>query len=285
MTFKHLLIAAFVVLLFQNCAVKRVERTKEVPYVSSTNEFGFPEKRLNIFAPQKAVNLPVLIFIHGGSWEHGKKEVYDYLGNRLARRGVVTVIVDYPLAPDFQVKAMEEATLRAVVWTKKNIQAYGGDPEQIFLAGHSAGGHLAALATVKDELYQKAGVPNPLQGTILIDPAGLDMYGYLEETKNGEGKKYLPVFTEDPQVWKDASPIYFLEKEEVPMLILEGERTYPAIREGRKRFVQEAEQQHLDVELKIYPKKKHIPMITQFFWTGSQAYRDVLDFMERVVRE
>jgi acetyl esterase/lipase len=261
------------------CAFKSVQRSKNISYMQANSEMNLPEKQLNIFAPRKAENLPVLIFYYGGSWKSGKKEMYSFLGNRLARRGVVTVIVDYPLNPEFQVPAMEVAATNAVIWTAENIKEYGGNPDQLFVSGHSAGGHLASLVAVKDSNFENLGKENPLKGAILIDPAGLDMYSYLMETGEGEGKKYTNAFTTDPLIWRQSSPIFFLEEGQIPMLILEGEKTYPSIQAGRGRFMKVVEEKNLDVSLEIYPKKKHIPMITQFFWTWSRGYDDVLGFM------
>jgi acetyl esterase/lipase len=263
------------------CAFKSVQRSKDISYMQANSEMGLPEKQLNIFAPRKAGNYPVLIFYYGGSWRSGKKEMYNFLGNRLARRGVVAVIVDYPLNPEYQVPAMESAATNSVIWTAENIQAYGGNPDQIFVSGHSAGGHLASLVAVKDSNFEKLGKVNPLKGAVVIDPAGLDMYGYLMETSEGEGKKYTNAFTQDPEIWKLSSPIFFLEQGQIPMLILEGEETYPSIQAGRGRFMKEVESKNLPIELRIYPKKKHVPMITQFIWTWSRGYDDVLGFIKK----
>jgi acetyl esterase/lipase len=261
------------------CAFKSVQRSKNLSYIHANSETNLPEKQLNIFAPRKAENLPVLIFYYGGSWKSGKKEMYSFLGNRLARRGVVTVIVDYPLNPTFQVPSMESAATQAVIWTTENIQKYGGNPDRIFVSGHSAGGHLAALVAVKNSNFGSMGKENLLKGAVLVDPAGLDMYTYLVETKGGEGRKYLNAFTEDPEIWKQSSPIFHLEQGQIPMLILEGEETYPSIQAGRGRFMKVVEEKNLDVKCEIYPNKKHIPMITQFFWTWSRGYEDLLGFM------
>lgn len=263
------------------CAFKSVNRSKNISYLQSNSEINLPEKQLNIFAPRKAENLPVLIFYYGGSWKSGKKEMYSFLGNRLARRGVVAVIVDYPLNPTFKVPAMETAATQAVIWTSENIQKYGGNPKQLFVSGHSAGGHLAALVAVKNSDFESLGKENPLKGAVLIDPAGLDMYTYLVETKDGEGRKYLNAFTEDPEIWKQSSPIFHLGPGQISMLILEGEETYPSIQAGRGRFMKVVEEKNLDVKLEIYPQKKHIPMITQFFWTWSRGYDDLLGFIKK----
>tara|TARA_R100000482_G_C5081801_1_gene126448 strand:- start:204 stop:851 length:648 start_codon:yes stop_codon:yes gene_type:complete len=198
----------------------------------------------------------------------------------MARRKVVTVIIDYPLAPDYQVPAMEKASALAVKWVFENISKYRGDPDQIYISGHSAGGHLAALVAIKEEPFQELGLKNPLKGAILNDPAGLDWFWFLSEMKGRpKGTENYDAFTDDPEIWKAYSPIYFLEGNEIPIMILEGEETYPGIRLTVERFRRAAEQKGTDLTYSFYPKTKHIPMITQFFWTWSKGYEDILDFI------
>lgn len=246
------------------------------------SEMNLPEKQLNVFTPKKAEKLPVLIFIHGGSWNSGRKEIYSFMGNRMARRGVVTVIIDYPLAPEYRLPEMEKATLLSVKWVQENIAQYGGDPTEIYISGHSAGGHLAALAVVKDDSWKEIGMDNPLKGAILNDPAGLDWYWFLTERKeNYDAEDNYDAFTDNPEVWKNFSPIYYLDGSEIPMLLMEGEKTYPGIRLTVERFRKEAEAKSTELTYSFYKKKKHIPMITQFFWTWSKGYEDVLRFMEK----
>jgi acetyl esterase/lipase len=264
--------------LCTSCAFKSVTRSKNLTYLEASADL--PEKKLNIFAPKKAENAPVLIFIHGGSWNKGRKEIYDFMGSRLARRGVVTVIIDYPLAPAYQLPAMEKASVLSVKWVKEHIELYGGDPNNIFISGHSAGGHLAALAAIKKEPWNEIGMDNPLKGAILNDPAGLDWYWFLTERKEKyNAEDNYDAFTSDPQVWKAYSPIYFLEGEEIPLLIMEGEKTYPGISLTVERFRKEVEAKGTPLTYSFYPKTKHIPMITQYFWTWSKGYEDVLVFM------
>ena len=268
-------------ILLQGCAFQTISRSKNLTYLEADSTKSLPEKQLNVFAPKGAKDLPVLIFIHGGSWKSGNKEIYDFLGSRMARKEVVTVIIDYPLAPANQIQSMELAAVQSVIWTRKNIEKYGGDPNQIFISGHSAGGHLAALMATKEDDFLLSEMENPLKGAILIDPAGLDMHWFLQETKGtDEGDKYLGAFTEDPEVWKAASPIYFLEGQNMPILIMEGENTYPGIRLTVDRFRKEADKKGVELDYEYYKKKKHIPMITQFFWTYNRGYKEVLDFME-----
>lgn len=269
----------FLLATLTSCGVLHTQRTKNIPYTEAHGDL--PEKRLNVFAPKNANQAPVLIFIHGGSWNSGRKEIYDFMGNRLAAKGVVSVIIDYPLAPAYQLPAMEKASVFAIKWVKENIARYGGDPTKMYVSGHSAGGHLAALVAVKDEPWKELGMTNPLKGAILNDPAGLDWYWFLTERKEKyNAEDNYDAFTSDPAIWKAYSPIYFLDEKEIPLLILEGERTYPGIKLTVERFRNSATEKGINLEYSLYPKSKHIPMVTQFYFPWSKGYKDVLEFME-----
>ncbi len=241
---------------------------------------NLPEKQLNVFAPKKADGKnPVMLFIYGGSWNSGNKDIYNFLGSRLARKGIVAVIIDYPLSPDYQVHDMAKASAQAVKWTNENINSYGGNPDRIFVSGHSAGGHLASLISVRNEYFDTLGMENPIKGTILIDAAGLDMYWFLNEMNYEPGTKYQ-AFTDDPQVWKDTSPIYYLDEKDPPMLIMMGGRTLPGIEKTTERFLKEYKKIEPEPNFHLQKWKKHVPMIAQFIYTPNKVYRWIEEFME-----
>jgi acetyl esterase/lipase len=178
---------------------------------------------------------------------------------------------------------MAVAAAQAVVWVKNNIKPYGGDPDKIFVSGHSAGGHLAALLAIQNEYFYSLGLPNPIKGAILIDAAGLDMYGYLQEQKLAPGHTFLQTFTADPAVWKQASPLYHLHPHMPPLLIYRGENTYPSIIKSNEKFVKAlasfigtAPRYH------VLQGKKHVPMITQFFFSWNPLYQEIINFMQTV---
>jgi acetyl esterase/lipase len=241
-----------------------------------------PLQKLNIFAPKKsAVLKEVLIFIHGGTWNSGRKEMYSFFGSRWARKDVVTVIVDYPKSPKAGYNEMAMDVALASKWVKENIIVYGGDLDKIFISGHSAGGHLAALVGIKKEYFERVGIANPLKGIILIDAAGLDMYGYLKSQNFEPGNTYLSTFSNDPKIWKEASPLYFLHSNMPAMLIYRGSKTYPSIVESNEKFVAAIKAFVPQANYTILNGKKHVPMITQFFNTGNDRYKEMKAFMDK----
>ena len=215
---------------FTSCAFKNVHRSKNITYLRADAAINKPAQQLNIFAPAKHKGLnDVLIFVYGGSWNSGRKDIYNFFGTRWARKNVVTVIVDYPKSPKANYDEMALNIAKSVKWVKENVASYGGDPDRIFISGHSAGGHLAALVGIKNDYFMRVGIANPLKGIVLIDAAGLDMYGYLKEEGFEPGNTYLNTFTNDPVQWKAASPMYHLHTDMPPMLIYRGVKKYPSI--------------------------------------------------------
>jgi len=268
--------------LFTSCAFKSVHRSKNITYLQADTLKNKPAQKLNIFVPKKSAQLKdVLIFVYGGSWNSGRNEIYNFFGTRWARKGVVTVIVDYPKSPKAGYDEMAIDVATAVKWVKENISKYGGNPEKIFISGHSAGGHLAALVAIKKAYFERVGIDNPLKGIILIDAAGLDMYGYLKGEGFEPGNTYLNTFSNDPTIWKEASPIYFLHKEMPPMLIYRGSKTYSSIEVSNEKFVRALKVFVPNPDYRILVGKKHVPMITQFFNTSNNRYKEMKAFMER----
>ena len=273
-------IIAGLALGLSGCSLQRVHKAKNIPYREANATSGTGVQHLNVYSPRKIDKpAPVLIFIHGGSWKSGKKELYYYLGKRLARKGVVAVVIDYPLSPAAQYNEMAHSAARAVQWTQQNIANYGGDPDRIFVSGHSAGGHLAALITVRNGYFDTLGMANPVRGAVLIDAAGLDMYGYLSE-RAPEERKYQTTFTKDPATWKEASPLYHLRPNLPPFLVYRGGKTYPSIIESNDKFVEALQPYGSALDYRIQPGKKHIPMILQFLFSWNPRYREIVRFLQ-----
>jgi acetyl esterase/lipase len=278
--FRVLLFCFIMQVGLSSCSFRRITRSKNITYLKADSLTNKVPRRLDIYAPgKKSEPKDVLVFIHGGSWNSGTKSLYSFLGSRMARKGVLTVIIEYPLSPEAQYQQMATASAKAVQWMKENIKEYGGDPDRIFVSGHSAGGHLAALITIRPEYFDSLSMPDPVKGLILIDAAGLDMYGYLKEEKLNASHSLLRTFTADENEWKQASPLYFLHPGMPPMLILMGEKTYESIRKSTTKFVAALKEKEANYSYQVIKGKKHTAMITQFLYSKNPRYRQIIEFM------
>ena len=115
-----------------------------------------PREMLDIYAADKPGG-PVLVYIHGGYWRSGSKEDNCNFVPTFTKRGATVVLVEYDLCPQVTVTDIVRQTRAAIAWVAKNIMRYSGDPSRIYVSGHSAGGHLTAMALAHD--WTKEGLP------------------------------------------------------------------------------------------------------------------------------
>ena len=133
--------------------------------------------RLDIYAPPRdGTRRPVILFIYGGSWSSGSKETYGFVGSALAARGFVTVIADYRLVPEVRFPGFVEDGALALRFIRQSIATYGGDPQRIFVLGHSAGAYNAVMLALDPRFLASAGVPS---GTIRRVAALSGPYDFL----------------------------------------------------------------------------------------------------------
>jgi acetyl esterase/lipase len=102
-------------------------------------------QRLDVFAAGRA-GAPTLVFIHGGYWQQNDKEPFAFLGDGLLPAGFNLAVVEYTLAPAARMDAIVAEIRASVAWVIEHAKELGGDPGRVFVSGHSAGGHLTAMA-------------------------------------------------------------------------------------------------------------------------------------------
>lgn len=178
--------------------------------------FG-PDARhaLDVYVPrQPAGPLPIVVFFYGGSWRQGERADYLFAAEALASRGYIAVVPDYRLYPAVRFPAFVEDGAKAVRWVLDHAAEIGGDPDRVYLMGHSAGAHIAAMLTLNDRYLAAEGIAvNRIRGTIVL--AGPYSF-YPSRTAS-----VAPIFVHlaDENV---ARPIVFVDGNEAPMLLLHG---------------------------------------------------------------
>src|SRR5690606_28896529 len=108
-----------------------------------------PDELLDIF-PARTRNAPVHAFLHGGYWRALSKDEASFYAEEIVGAGAAFVAINYSLAPDATLDAIVDQCRRALVWVYRNSNKMNGDPNRIFVAGHSAGAHLAAMLATTD---------------------------------------------------------------------------------------------------------------------------------------
>lgn len=134
-----------------------------------------PRQALDLYRRDGLKAAPVLLFVHGGGWSIGDRRAVNALPDYAARHGFLLASAGYRLAPEVDAGGCAEDVASAIAWLKANAALSGGDPARIFVAGHSAGAHLAALVGIDPRYLGPHGLnPSDLAGVIPIDGAGYD---------------------------------------------------------------------------------------------------------------
>jgi len=272
---KFLVLILSLALLSSACSSKRVTRLNDQIYDP------VHDLKLDVYAPQN-IQTPkkILVFIHGGNWIRGKKSIYRFFGKGMAGKNVVCIVINYRLSPTTNMAGMAEDIATSIKWTKENAVSFGGDPDKIFISGHSAGGQLAALLALDDHYFEKLKMANPIKGVVLIDAYGLDMFSYLSHSNGPRDTTYKRIFTEDPANWKKYSPIYHLNKNKPEFIQFVGGKTNTIIKEMNAAFYDELKKYQPNARLLVVKRKRHVPMMFQFYNRRVKTYGDILNFIK-----
>ena len=157
---------------------------------------------------------PVLVFFYGGGWANGSRLDYGFVARAYAARGYVVVLPDYRLVPQVRFPAFVQDAAAAVRWTHDNIARFGGDPNRIAVAGHSAGAYLAVMLAL-DGRYLKAAGADPTVIKAAIGLAGpYDFYPFVKRRSiDAMGRAPDPLATQ---------PITFARANAPPLLLVNG---------------------------------------------------------------
>lgn len=109
-----------------------------------------PSERLDLFPAQVEQPAPVLVFLHGGYWRALDKADHSFLAPVFCDEGALVVVPNYALCPAVSIEHIALQLSQALAWVWRHAADHGGDPNRIVLAGHSAGGHLAAMLACCD---------------------------------------------------------------------------------------------------------------------------------------
>ena len=250
----------------------------DVPYLSD----GEPAHKLDIYLPAKKDKpLPVLVHIHGGGWEIGDKKLMKSTGLFYAMQGVLFITPNYRLSPKFKHPAHVEdcAAALAWAWAFQHATELGGDKTKIFLSGHSAGAHLAALLGTDPAYLQKFGLKiGDLAGVIPVDTASLDLTA--DDNEKLVKGMVQTAFGEDPQVLKAASPLHHVaEKQRYPAFLIFNTTNRAAAAEGGKKFADKLKSVGCAVRFVPVANHTHGEMASGMYDAADPVGSAILDFI------
>lgn len=218
-------------------------------------EFSYasdPYQSLAVYVPERPSGT-VLAFMHGGGWTNGYKEWMAFMAPAFTAAGIVFASVGYRLAPLHPFPVGFEDAARGIAFLHRHVAAWGGRQDRIFMGGHSAGGHYAALLALAGRRLQARGFDaRMVRGWLPVS-------GVYDLTETG-GMSQRPRFLGSPGREREASPVYRigeLDGPPPPFLIAWGETDFPHLIEQAKRFADALRNAGGSVETLMLPERNH----------------------------
>jgi len=172
-------------------------------------------QKLNIWGEKSAgAKKPVLVFFYGGGWANGERSHYGFAARAYANRGFIVVLPDYRKVPRVRFPAFNQDAAVAVRWVHDNIADYGGDPERIVLAGHSAGAYIAMMLALDQSYLSAAGVKSNIVRAVAGLSGPYDFYPY-DSRRAIDAMNLWPTPIE-------TQPIAFARRDAPPVMIITG---------------------------------------------------------------
>lgn|GEM_PF-211145 len=244
------------------------------PGIAVTRDHAYgpdPQQRCDIYRAEGAHDAPVLVFWHGGGWTNGYKEYVDFMAPIVVGLGMVLVAPSYRLAPEYKLPAAFDDSLAVVAHVTAHIADFGGRADQIYLAGHSAGAHLAALVALRREEAARAGIaPHAIRACFPISGI-LDLHHPEPVADSMEERIYTMVLDDETD---DAvmSPLCWTAGNTVAMWLSYGESDSARVIRSNRRMAALLAWQPAPSGLHVEPGLDHFSTHTSLRDPGAPWY-------------
>ncbi|WP_115562242.1 alpha/beta hydrolase [Xanthomonas arboricola] len=246
--------------------------------VEHPNQVFDPEHglALDVYQPRGVVDAPVVVFFYGGTWKHGKRANYRWMGRALARQGVVTMVADYRKFPQVGLQGFMADAASATAWSYRHAHAYGGDPTRLAVMGHSAGAHIAGLLATDRSWLQAQGLqPQQLCGFVgLAGP-----YDFAPMTD----PEIVEIFGTSSADQAKSQPVLYVDGNEPPMLLLHGDADRVVEPQNSVALAEAMRSKGENVQVKFYPGVGHMGLVLAFRKppADSPELRDTVQFLRQ----
>lgn len=257
-----------------------VRELRDLPYSEGAD--ADPAKhKLDLYLPRDARKFPVVMWIHGGAWKFGDRSMYAEVGRRFAESGIGFAAISYRLSPKVKHPAHVEDCARAFAWLHAHVADHGGDPDRLFVAGQSAGGHLAALLTLDPQYLRALKIPDgAIKGAIPMSAAYL--IPALPAGTKGLLSMYPDAFGSDPDVCRAASPIPHVKNLSCPLLVITESDDPMLVRPQMAAFRAAVEKASLkDVTFVDAEQRNHFSIVVDLARKDDPVRARMVDFLRR----
>lgn len=242
---------------------------------------------LDVYTPTEGKDHPIIIWIHGGGWRNGNKSNVQSKPQAFVDKGFIFVSVNYRFVPQVTVKEMTADIAKAIKWVHDRAKDHGGDPDSIFVAGHSAGAHLAALVCTDDKYLKAEGLSLAnIKGCFPVDTAAYDVPKQVAGVGGLRAATYTSVFGSDEKSQKEFSPITYVAKEKsIPAFCLLHVADRPDSTAQSKAFAKALQDVGVDATVVAGVGKNHGTINRDLGVEGDKPTKAVFEFLDGVMRK
>jgi arylformamidase len=224
-----------------------------------TRDLAYGDDRLqryDVYAPRGVRNAPVLVFWHGGGWTNGYRDYVRFMAPHITRLGVVLVAPSYRLAPAHRMPAPLDDSLAVLATLVRDIGSRGGAADRLYLSGHSAGGHLAAMTALRRDRWAAFGLPSDAIRACLPISGIMDLYHPAPAPGSLEERVYTTVLA-DPDTDAVMSPLCWTTGNRLPFLLCHGENDSERVTRSNRRLAALLQLQQGPVRRVVLPGRDH----------------------------
>lgn len=252
---------------------------RDLAYAKPKNE----RHMLDVYAPTEGKDHPVIIWIHGGGWRNGDKRGVQQKPKAFVEKGFIFVSVNYRFVPQVTIKEMTADIAKAIKWVHDRAKDHDGDPDSIFVAGHSAGAHLAALVCTDDRYLKAEGLTLAnIKGCFPVDTAAYDVPKQVAGVGGPRSVTYTSVFGSDEKTQKEFSPITHVAKDKhIPAFCLLHVADRPGSTAQSKAFAKALQDVGVDATVVPGEGKNHGTINRDLGVEGDKPTNAVFEFLQR----
>ena len=214
---------------------------------------------------------PTLIFIHGGAWKAGHKDEVSFFAEHFVAAGANCIAVNFALVPEVRLAEQVRQAAASIAWAWRNAARYGGDPEKLYVTGHSSGGHVTGMMIVT-RWQAEFGVPN----TILKGAAPFSGMFDLEPVQLSWRNSYLGLTRDEALA---LSPIRRIPDHELKLVIGYGEGELAEFQRQSRDFAAAWRARNFPCTEIVVPKLNHFEVQQLYGKPDSIVVRAILDMM------
>jgi acetyl esterase/lipase len=239
------------------------------PHIAKNVAYGqLPHQLLDVYQPDTPGSYPVVVYIHGGGWNSGNKELYALVAQKLVPFGVVVVVPRYQLYPDATYTQMQADVSAALAWTVNSIDEYNGDPQRILFGGQSAGAQLSAMTVFDRSVLATYNLsPNAICAYYGISGVYDIRAQYDFEVSNGRTAPVMTAVMGGESSFAATSPINFVHADVPRVLLIHGDQDETVPLQMSRAFYLALNNVNASVSLQVYPGRGHSELL---FYTLTQ---------------